>query len=153
MNNCTETKFKQNFLSRILVTSKKQLIMNLVGSYRKLPDSVVGQICRIIGELSDTLDPSSSNFFFGLLREQSGSIFVKREIINLVRLRSEVADTEILKMIENILPWMRNSFPPGLRDSTRKKVPPPIQFSIPIRNFFDLKPSVYFFIKNHRKRL
>ena len=78
----------------------KQLITNLVGSYRKLPDSVVGQICRIIGELSDTLDPSSSNFFFGLLREQSGSIFVKREIINLVRLRSEVGDIEVLKMIE-----------------------------------------------------
>ena len=78
----------------------KQLIMNLVGSYRKLPDSVVGQICRIIGELSDTLDPSSSNFFFGLLREQSGSIFVKREIINLVRLRSEVGDIEVLKMID-----------------------------------------------------
>ena len=79
----------------------KQLIMNLVGSYRKLPDSVVGQICRIISELSETLDPSSSNFFFGLLREQSGSIFVKREIINLVRLRSEVGDIEVLKMIEN----------------------------------------------------
>ena len=78
----------------------KQLIMNLVGSYRKLPDSVVGQICRIISELSETLDPSSSNFFFGLLREQSGSIFVKREIINLVRLRSEVGDIEVLKMIE-----------------------------------------------------
>ena len=79
----------------------KQLIMNLVGSYRKLPDSVVGQICRIISELSETLDPSSSNFFFGLLREQSGSIFVKREIINLVRLRSEVGHIEVLKMIEN----------------------------------------------------
>jgi len=35
-----------------------------------------------------------------LLREQSGSIFVKREIINLVRLRSEVGDIEVLKMIE-----------------------------------------------------
>ena len=79
----------------------KQLIMDLVGSYRKLPDSVVGQICRIISELSETLDPSSSNFFFGLLREQSGSIFVKREIINLVRLRSEVGHIEVLKMIEN----------------------------------------------------
>ncbi len=79
----------------------KQLIMDLVGSYRKLPDSVVGQICRIISELSETLDPSSSNFFFGLLRKQSGSIFVKREIINLVRLRSEVGHIEVLKMIEN----------------------------------------------------
>jgi len=78
----------------------KQLIMNLVGSYRKLPDSVVGQICRIISELSETLDPSSSNSLFGLLREQSGSIFVKREIINLVRLRSEVRSIEVLKMIE-----------------------------------------------------
>ena len=84
-----------------VTTLAKELIMNLVGSYRKLPDSVVGQICRIISELSETLDPSSSNFFFGLLKEQSGSIFVKREIINLVRLRSEVADIEVLKMIEN----------------------------------------------------
>lgn len=85
---------------KLVKTLAKQLIANLVGSYRKLPDSVVGQICRIISELSDTLDPSSYNFFFGLLREHSGSIFVKREIVNLFRLQSEVANIEVLKMIQ-----------------------------------------------------
>ena len=86
---------------KLVNTFATQLMMDFVGSYRKLPASVVGQICRMISELSETLDPSSSNFFFGLLREHSGSIFVKREIINLARLRPEVANLEVLKMIEN----------------------------------------------------
>ena len=85
---------------KLVKTLAKQLITDLVGSYGRLPDSVVGQICRIISELSDTLDPLSFDFFFGLLREHSGSTFVKREIVNLFRLRTEVANIEVLKMIQ-----------------------------------------------------
>jgi hypothetical protein len=83
-----------------LNTLSKHLITDLIESHRKLPASVVGQICRIISELSESLDPMFGDFLLQLFWEYSGSVFVRREIINLIRSKPEIAGSSMMQTIE-----------------------------------------------------
>lgn len=85
-------------LTRVLA---RELMENLVRLYPKLPSSVVGQVCRMISELAETIDRAFFDFCFGLLMEQTGSIFVRREIVQLIRLRPEEVNSEVMQRIEN----------------------------------------------------
>lgn len=97
---------------RLVKILANQLTRDLIESYRKIPDSVLGQICRIISELSGALDSSSCDFFLRLLKDHSSSVFVRREIINLSRLRPEVTNLEVLRTIENE-PWLMGAWDPS----------------------------------------
>ena len=85
---------------KLLKTLSKHLIADLIESHRKLPASVVGQICRIISELSESLDPMFCDFLLKAFWEYSGSVFVRREIINLIRSNSEIVGSSMMQTIE-----------------------------------------------------
>lgn len=85
---------------KLLKTLAKQLMMDFAESHRRLPASVVGQICRIISELSETLDPVFGDFILKLFWEHPGSVFVRREIINLIRSRPEIVGSTMMQTIE-----------------------------------------------------
>ncbi len=91
---------------KLVKTLATKLVMDLAESRRKLPASVVGQICRIIGELSETLDPVFGDFFVKLFWEYSDSVFVRREIINLMRSKPDIAGSTMKQTIETDLGLM-----------------------------------------------
>lgn len=97
---------------KLVETLATQLIMDLAESHRKLPASVVGQICRIIGELSETLDPAFGDFFVKLFWEYSDSVFVRREIINLIRSKPDIAGSKMKQTIETDL-WLMSVWDPS----------------------------------------
>ena len=85
---------------KLLKTLSKHLITDLTESHRKLPASVVGQICRIISELSETVDPVFGDFLLKAFWEYSGSVFVRREIINLIRSNSEIVGSSMMQTMQ-----------------------------------------------------
>ncbi len=84
----------------LLQTVSKQLMMDFAESHRRLPASVVGQICRIISELSEILDPVFGDFLLKLFWEHPGSVFVRRETINLFRSKPEIVGSTMMQTIE-----------------------------------------------------
>jgi hypothetical protein len=93
---------KQKLKDKFINTQYNSITKKLMISHKNLPRSVIGQILRIISVLSTKLNTKFIDFLYKLLLLHEDSLFLKREIINLLsKEKKKIKNLIETKILEN----------------------------------------------------
>lgn len=93
---------KQKLKDKFINTQYNSITKKLMISHKNLPRSVIGQILRIISVLSTKLNTKFIDFLYKLILLHEDSLFLKREVINLLsKEKKKIKNLIETKILEN----------------------------------------------------
>jgi hypothetical protein len=93
---------KQKLKDKFINAQYYNITKNLMKFHKNLPRSVIGQILRIISVLSTILNTKFIDFLYKLLLLHEDSLFLKREVINLLsKEKKKIKNLIETKILEN----------------------------------------------------